>query len=98
MLQAGQPYSVVQALVGHKSPAITERYTHVGDEALTSAIKSLPAMVRDGQGIAETVPVVDRDEQIRELLEGATGETWEETRSRVLELLANRQQTVQTSG
>ena len=98
MLQAGQPYSVVQALVGHKSPAITQRYTHVGDDALTSAIKTLPAMTRDGHSVAETVPVVDRDEQIRVLLETATGETWEETRSRVLELLGNRQQIVQTSG
>ena len=39
---AGVPDSVVQALVGHESAAMSYRYTHVGKEALAKAAKTLP--------------------------------------------------------
>ena len=39
---AGVPDSVVQALVGHESAAMSHRYTHVGKEALARAAKTLP--------------------------------------------------------
>ena len=39
---AGIPDAVVMALVGHKSLAMSQRYTHVGKEALTKATESLP--------------------------------------------------------
>jgi integrase len=39
---AGVPDSVVQALVGHESSAMSHRYTHVGREALAKAAKTLP--------------------------------------------------------
>jgi site-specific recombinase XerD len=39
---AGVPDSVVQALVGHESAAMSHRYTHVGKEALAKAARSLP--------------------------------------------------------
>ena len=39
---AGVPDSVVQALVGHESSAMSHRYTHVGREALARAAKTLP--------------------------------------------------------
>jgi site-specific recombinase XerD len=39
---AGIPDAVVMALVGHESIAITQRYTHVGLEALQRAAESLP--------------------------------------------------------
>jgi site-specific recombinase XerD len=32
----------VMALVGHKSSAVSHRYTHVGKEALARAAKTLP--------------------------------------------------------
>ena len=34
---AGVPDSVVQALVGHESAAMSHRYTHIGKEALSRA-------------------------------------------------------------
>jgi integrase len=39
---AGIPDAVVMALVGHESTAMSQRYTHVGKEALTKATRSLP--------------------------------------------------------
>jgi site-specific recombinase XerD len=39
---AGVPDSVVQALVGHESAAMSHRYTHVGKESLARAADSLP--------------------------------------------------------
>ena len=36
------PDSVVMALVGHESTAMSHRYTHVGKEALARAAKTLP--------------------------------------------------------
>ena len=39
---AAVPDSVVQALVGHESAAMSRRYTHVGKEALSRATDSLP--------------------------------------------------------
>ena len=39
---AGVPDSVVQALVGHESAAMSARYTHVGKDALAKAAKTLP--------------------------------------------------------
>jgi integrase len=39
---AGVPDAVVMALVGHASAAMSQRYTHVGKEALSKAAKTLP--------------------------------------------------------
>ena len=39
---AGVPDSVVLALAGHESAAMIDRYTHVGNEALTKARRTLP--------------------------------------------------------
>jgi integrase len=39
---AGIPDSVVMALVGHESAAMSARYTHVGREALARAAASMP--------------------------------------------------------
>ena len=39
---AGVPSSVVMALVGHESISVSQHYTHVGQEALAKAAKTLP--------------------------------------------------------
>ena len=39
---AGIPDAVVMALVGHESATVSQRYTHVGNEALQRAVRSLP--------------------------------------------------------
>ena len=41
---ASVPHSVAQALVGHESQAISQQYTHVGDQALAEALQKLPAL------------------------------------------------------
>jgi integrase len=41
---AGIPDAVVMALVGHESAAMSQRYTHVGKEALSRATRSLPEL------------------------------------------------------
>ena len=41
---AGVPDAVVMALVGHESAAISQRYTHVGRDALQRAANSLPLL------------------------------------------------------
>ena len=41
---AGIPDAVVMALVGHESAAISQRYTHVGRDALQRAADSLPLL------------------------------------------------------
>jgi len=38
------PLAVVQALVGHGSPAMTRHYTHIGTESTEEAIKKIPIM------------------------------------------------------
>lgn len=40
--QKGVPSAVVQAIVGHGSPAMTRHYTHIGEESIRNAIKALP--------------------------------------------------------
>jgi integrase len=41
---AGVPQAVVQELIGHDSEAMSQLYTHVGDEALRKAAASLPVV------------------------------------------------------
>lgn len=41
---AGAPQHVIQALVGHGSPAMTAHYTHVDNDQRRKAIESLPAL------------------------------------------------------
>jgi integrase len=40
--EAGVPHAVVQALIGHESDAISQHYTHVGDDALREAASKMP--------------------------------------------------------
>ena len=44
---AGAPLSVVEAIVGHSSPAMTQHYTHTGEAAARLAIGSLPGLTAD---------------------------------------------------
>jgi integrase len=40
-IEAGVPPHVVQAIVGHASAAMTERYTHLSDAAVLKAFKKI---------------------------------------------------------
>jgi integrase len=44
MKDAGVPDAVIMALVGHESRAMSQRYTHVGREALSKAAASMPVI------------------------------------------------------
>lgn len=49
---AGVPLAIVQAIVGHTSPAMTRHYTHVGEQALTNYMQAFPDIMagRSGSG------------------------------------------------
>lgn len=49
----GVPLSIVQRMVGHSTPAMTDHYTHISIEAAREAINSLPAI---GQQPAHPTP------------------------------------------
>jgi integrase len=44
---AGAPQHVIQALVGHGSPAMTAHYTHVDNDQRRKAIEALPVLASD---------------------------------------------------
>jgi integrase len=44
MKNAGIPEGVVMELIGHESKAMSDHYTHVGDEALQKAVAALPVI------------------------------------------------------
>jgi integrase len=50
--QAGAPLAIVEAIVGHSSPAMTRHYTHVGDEASRAAVGMLPSFAAAKPGNA----------------------------------------------
>lgn len=43
--EANAPLAVVEAIVGHASPAMTRHYTHVGELAAASAVACLPSIL-----------------------------------------------------
>ena len=47
--ESGAPMSVVQAIVGHGSPAMTRHYMHAGADATRAAVESLPSIGDDHQ-------------------------------------------------
>jgi integrase len=40
-IEAGVPPHIVQAVVGHASAAMTERYTHISDGAVLKAFRNI---------------------------------------------------------
>jgi integrase len=44
MKNSNVPHAVVQALVGHESPEISQLYTHIGEEGLAGALQKFPAL------------------------------------------------------
>ena len=54
---ADVPLSVVEAIVGHSSPAMTRHYTHTGESAARLAVDSLPSLGIDKPLAALPAPV-----------------------------------------
>ncbi|VGO18782.1 tyrosine-type recombinase/integrase [Pontiella sulfatireligans] len=72
--QRGVPQSVVQKIVGHGNPAMTQRYLHITDETAESATLSL----YDGIADAEYEEIRTVPDWIKERLKGMTAENWEQ--------------------
>lgn len=81
------PLSVVQSLVGHSSPLMTEHYSHSNRLAEQNAIAALPAIAN---GVMPTVKPAKRtrDELLREAIESMTAKNFRAKKSAALELLA----------
>jgi integrase len=54
--EAGVAQAVVQEIVGHRTVAMTQRYTHIGREALQKAVAMLPAAAPTARPAAVVAP------------------------------------------
>jgi len=83
--ELGTPLAVIQANAGHRSPAMTEHYTRISDEAarLTAAALSLPPAPQDGRA-----DIPSADEPLpgwaRELIASMTPENLEAVKAALL--------------
>ena len=81
--EAGVPQAVVQRIVGHRTVAMTNRYTHVGRQAISEAMAKLPSLDRaaltaGGEARAEAKRLLDTApdgvvERVLKLLKRAKG-------------------------
>lgn len=85
---ANAPLSVVEAIVGHSSPAMTRHYTHTGDAAALAAVQSLPSIIGAsliaGAGPALSPARMVNAETVRMIAEKLTAKNWKEARSKLL--------------
>lgn len=78
--ERGTPQSTVQAIVGHGSPAMTQHYTHITNEAAQQAAKALDSGIIDAEyEIVKEVP-----DWIRKELEKMTAKNWKTVRDKLL--------------
>jgi integrase len=89
----GVPQSVVQSLVGHGSPAMTQHYTHIGIETAQKAVALLPDVTKEPEQVtaaSEKVPVSTAAVDIAALvttLTKMTPKTWKADRDKLVALL-----------
>ncbi|VGO15683.1 Putative defective protein IntQ [Pontiella desulfatans] len=76
----GTPQAVVQKLVGHGSPAMTEHYTHLEESTVLQAARSLDHRIID----ADFEEVRTVSPWIREALGTATAHNWQDVINEVL--------------
>ncbi len=81
LLEAGIPPAVVQAITGHRTLAMQNRYTHAGRKAIEAAIKSLPAI----SGADKPIPVPEAEADLRARLRAAADSLPIQTVLRLLE-------------
>jgi integrase len=88
--EAGVPQAVVQAVVGHRTLAMTQKYTHVGKDAIREGMGKLPAMqATEVQGLLsasdkEGVNALEALKAIRRKLQTATADNWEQVVNELL--------------
>ena len=85
---ANVPLSVVQSIVGHSNPAMTQVYTHTSQLAARQAVAALPSMTGD---TAEPVKVSPESilTQCKALVEALTPANLDEKKAALLALLAS---------
>ena len=89
--EANVPLSVVQSIVGHSSPAMTQTYQHTSPLAARQAVAALPSMTDD-----KAQPVKVSPESIlsecKAIAESFTGKNWREKKAALLALLSTATQ------
>lgn len=85
--ESNAPLSVVEAIVGHSNPAMTRHYTHVSELAAATAVNALPAVIGEAPALPPAKP---RDDQLREIIENVTPNTWKRDKARLLAILAGK--------
>jgi len=83
--ESGVPLSVVQSIVGHTSPAMTNHYTHVGELAAGAAVAGLPSLLGN-ESRALPPPADTLRERVRAIAEGMNTKTWKTARAELLTL------------
>lgn len=81
--EANAPLAVVEAIVGHSSPAMTRHYTHVSDHAAGMAVALLPTVIGDGKQKQKKKKAPSKV-VIATLLKNMTTENWETVRDELL--------------
>ena len=85
----GVSQSVVQSLVGHGSPAMTQHYTHIAIETAQNAVAALPDVTPSGTLQKPADAAQSAAGSMLAIVEGMTAETWQSDRARLLELLGD---------
>ena len=80
------PLSVVESIVGHSNPAMTQHYTHVGEVAADAAVAALPYVT--GEAVAEPSPAATVDaETVRGLARKLTSRNAGKIKQQLLKLV-----------
>jgi integrase len=85
--EANVPLSVVQSIVGHSNPAMTQVYTHTSPGAARLAVSSLPSMIEDKAAPVKAAPE-STVKQLKALVRTLTPANMAENKPALLALLA----------
>lgn len=86
--EANVPLSIVQSIIGHSNPQMTQVYTHTSQLAARQAVAALPSMTGDTAQPVEVSPESILSE-CKAIAESLTGKNWREKKTALLALLAN---------
>jgi len=84
--EADAPLSVVEAIVGHSSPAMTRHYSHVSDESSQKSVHALPAVFGDSQPIALPAEKLIEASKVHDLANKLTSRNWKKIKGELLAL------------
>jgi len=84
--EADAPLSVVEAIVGHSSPAMTRHYSHVSDESSQKSVQALPAVFGDPQPLALPAVKLIEASKVHDLANELTSRNWKKIKGKLLAL------------